>query len=232
MVQEAKRLYTEGLAHARNEDWVRARQAFEASLERARVPATVFNLAVALEEAGAWSEALARYREFLEIAEGNRGARRFVPTATEHARDLERSMPRLTVTVEDDSRTGANLVIDGTRYSFSAAAEGLPVDPGQHEVTLERGTQNVSRAVTMGAGEAQELSLELPDLRPASVDPAFEPASTTVLLEEEPASNRTGLWVGLGVGAAVLAGVAVAVGIALSPSDEPFASSAGTIAFQ
>lgn len=160
----ARDQFREGVRASREQQWPEAVEAFQRSLELAPRPMTMMNLAGALAQVGQLVEAAEAYRMFLSEAQSGAAARVRGEAQTQ-LDALEARIPHVRLQIHGrlDSDT---VTLD--EYQLSAAAVGspLPVDPGEHTLTITRDGFD-PRAVTFTAQEGvqSEVVLEAwPDL--------------------------------------------------------------------
>jgi len=224
----ARRAFRQGMSAARAERWEDARVAFERAWELVHRPRVLLNLATAQVHTGHLVQGAENYRQYLREA-GPDADERLSAEARRRLTQVERRTPQLTVRAPGLA-AGDELALDGTPLSRAALAAQLPVDPGEHVVTVMRDGEEVARATTTLRERRQEsLRIEVPAPAPQAVVP--DPADAALqggappdgsgqgLLEpppEEPPSDSEGgvlrspwLWiaVGLAVGGGVAAGV-------------------------
>lgn len=220
----AREQFREGVRAAREQRWPDAVDAFQRSLELAPRAMTVMNLAGALAQVGRLVEAAEAYRMFLSEAQSGTAAR--VRGEAQRQLDaLEARIPhvRLEITGRLDSDT-----VSLDEYQLSAAAIGspLPVDPGDHTLTLARdGVEPRTVTFHVEEGTQSDVTLEAPpdlglpppDDTTSPLDDAPPPPAAGRSIFDEPA-----FWI---VGGVLLAGLVaggVAIGVATQGTPPPF----------
>lgn len=115
---------------------------------------------------------------------------------TDLLRELEPRIPSIVPVVRDergDDVVDGALTLDGEAVPLAAWGRAREVDPGAHELTLERGGQVISRrSVVVSEGEKNrriELKVAAAEAADSPVDPL-----------------RVAGWIGVGLGAAAVAG--------------------------
>ena len=217
----ARDQFREGVRASREQEWPEAVEAFQRSLELAPRPMTIMNLAGALAQVGQLVEAAEAYRMFLSEATSGAAARVRGEAQTQ-LDALEGRIPHVRLQIHGrlDSDT---VTLD--EYQLSAAAVGspLPVDPGEHTLTITRDGFD-PRAVTFTAREGVESEVVLeawPDLSASleGPDPLAPPpprdGNHSIL--DEPL-----FWI---IGGVILAGVIAAgigIGVATQSPPAPF----------
>jgi len=222
----ARRAFRQGMTAARAERWEDARVAFERAWELVHRPRVLLNLATAQVHTGHLVQGAENYRQYLREA-GPDADERLSAEAQSRLREVERRTPQLTLRAPglgpDDE-----LTLDGTPLSRAALAAQLPVDPGEHLVTVLRDGAEVARATArLREGRQESLRIEVPPPPPQAVVP--DPANAALqggappdesgqgLLEpppQEPPSDGGVLrspWLWIAVGLAVGGGVAAGV---------------------
>jgi hypothetical protein len=181
----ADALFKEGRAAANRGDWPTACAKFEQSQDLDPAAGTLANLATCEEHLGRLTQSLAHARA--AIAQLPRGDSR-IPIVKKLAADLEKRIARLTIRVAADVPDGSRVVLDGTEIPAASLGGALPVDPGNHTLSL------------FAAGRRER--------RVASSEPSTSEAPLTT-----PASSGSGARVagfvigGLGVASLVVGGI-------------------------
>ncbi|MCA9607574.1 MAG: hypothetical protein KC619_18330 [Myxococcales bacterium] len=220
---EARELFTQGLAAAREAHWVEARELFERSLAITERASTLLNLAAALAETGALRDSARRYERFLEIANGRDARHR--PEARRALERVQARTPRLALDTTA-LEPGDRVEIDGE--AVGAPREPLALDPGAHHVAVRRSGDTVfEEHVTLAEG-AHESMVLTPRVVVAS------PREAALAAEAEPTDEAGGgddgvaIGVGIGVGVAVVAAVAIVLAVVLGgETQDPFQGNLG-----
>ncbi len=127
--EHARALFEEGMAHASQERWVPALEAFRRSIELAEVPVTLFNIGSVLMRLGRMQEAVATFERYLSITDDPH-ERAEAQALIEQARGAIRTL-RLRVLPPD-----AHVAIDGTDIPGRGTERLVPVDPGTHRMRV------------------------------------------------------------------------------------------------
>ncbi len=127
--ERARALFEEGMAHAAQERWVPALEAFRRSIELAEVPVTLFNIGSVLMRLGRMQEAVATFERYLALTDDPR-ERAEAQALIEQARGAVRSL-RLTVSPPD-----ARVAVDGIHIPGNGTERVIPVDPGTHRLSV------------------------------------------------------------------------------------------------
>lgn len=221
----ARDQFREGVRAAREERWPDAVEAFQRSLELAPRAMTMMNLAGALAQVGRLVEAAEAYRMFLSEAQTGAAAR-VRGEAEAQLATLEGRIPHVRLQIHG-RRDSDTVTLDEYQLMAAAIDAPLPVDPGEHTLTIEREGLE-PRAVTFTAQEGvqSEVVLEAwPDLgavppgqtEPDPLGPTAPPVDGNRTILDEPA-----FWI---VGGILLAGViagGVAIGVATQSAPEPY----------
>lgn len=203
-VERARTEFRTGVGLAQEENWAEAEAAFQRAYALYPDPVIIFNLAGARAQLGRLMDARSSYREFLERATDEHEQYRG-PAETE----LERIATRIgTIEVQVDGLEDGDIVqIDDETVDARGPSEA---DPGDHVVTVRRGTAEVARdAVTLEPGGVARAELVV-------VNP-----ERVVLVDN---SSDDGVVIGILVAIGVaLAGGAVLTAVLLSDqSNDPF----------
>ncbi len=217
----AREQFRAGVAAARGQEWDTAVDSFQRSYELAPRPMTMMNLAGALAQSGRLVEASEAYRQFLSEAQSGSAARvRGEAEAQLHA--LEARIPRVRLRVLNRLETDV-VTLDEYQISGAALDQPLPVDPGEHAVTITRaGLEPRTVPFTSSEGVLSEVVLEAwPNL--AADDPSAGPQGDP-LGTPPPAVSRSILeepafWIVVGI--VVAGGVAVGVGVGVATQGPP-----------
>ena len=170
---------------------------------------TLFTLAECWRKAGKTATALARYQEYLRVYQRmsadeqakQRGRQDF---ARRYEKELEATVPRLTIALAENSPANTTVVRDGIELGKPSLGQALPIDPGEHVIEAHApGHVTLKRSVTLAPGEQQTVTIELEPAATSSA-PTTTPDATTAPPERDRASGssqRTIGYVALGVGA-------------------------------
>jgi hypothetical protein len=156
---------------------------------------TLMNVAECEEHEGRVASAWERWHEAMDQLLHASDDR--VATARAHLAALEPRLPKLVVRLPPDLPEG-QVTRDGVRLGPAAIGVAVPVDPGEHRLTLSvPGHETRDRAVRLVEGQTLEVSL-------TAGAPAAEPSAAT--RSTEPTSTRRTLgWSALGLAGAGLA---------------------------
>jgi hypothetical protein len=168
----------------------------------------LFTLAECENQWGKIASAMADYDSFLDLVahlpprdRSKQEARAKI--AAEKRAALSREVPSVTVSLEAGIPVGSTVKVDGRAVSSAKLDTAIPLDPGDHVITIEApdGRTN-EQHVSLAKRDARAVALVLPPLSAAPAEGAKPVAS------DSGSSRTTLMWVTGGVGAAaVVAGV-------------------------
>lgn len=217
----AREQFRAGVAAARGQEWDAAIDAFQRSYELSPRPMTMMNLAGALAQGGRLVEASEAYRQFLAEAQTGTAAR-VRGEAEEQLHALEARIPRVRLRVLN-RREGDVITLDEYQISDAAIDQPLPVDPGEHSVTISRaGLEPRTVPFTSEEGVLSDVVLEAwPDLsaEDPTVTPEGDPLGTPPPVAGRSVFEEPAFWIVLGV--VVAGGVAVGVGVGVATQSPP-----------
>jgi hypothetical protein len=160
--KQAEAIFREGREAAAKGDMETACARFEESVNLARAPGPILNLADCEEKSGRLVSAAKRWAEGLELLEPGDERMAF---AKDRAAALDKRLPRLRVSVdrgpELNSAEEIRVAIDGVEMPASEAKSPRPVDPGSHEIVASAGGKTAREAVKVGEGDRREVTLKL-----------------------------------------------------------------------
>ncbi|WP_437971159.1 hypothetical protein WMF04_18520 [Sorangium sp. So ce260] len=191
-------------------------------------PGTLFTLAACEADWGRIATAVTRFGEYLALFERMTPAQRAgqgerPKLARQRREQLSPRVPRLALSLPPGAPAGTVVRRDGLVLGEAALGVHLPVDPGEHALSIQApGRPALERRIKIAEGETRELTLELQET-PAPGAPAPPPASPTPAAPRAapapapvgpdapaaPAGRRTAVYVAGGLGAAglVLGGI-------------------------
>jgi hypothetical protein len=234
-VDQARKLFAEGLKFVELEDWAQAEDRFRRVLALRSSHVVAYNLASALVHLGRIVESSELLRAIVRDATAEATTRE---AATQLLSEIEPRIGSLTIRVSGDA-TGASLKLDDKQVELTGSVQTVSVDPGEHHVALARdGAELISKSAQVG-GDAPlqvELTLELnPPPAPEaaaraasaiSATPRHAPTAATSQETDhgEPAPSQRSssllaspwLWAGAG---AVVAAAVVAI-VLLAPASK------------
>ena len=211
----AEALFQEGRRAAQAHDWALACRKFQESLDKERAPGTMLNLADCEANSGKLTDAAKHF----EVAAGmyQQGDWR-VADAKRRKSAVEQRLPVLTLRLDPSIPAGAQVERDGTPVEQSMLGSPIPMDPGEHVLTVRApGHEATRRTVRLDEGEQLELNLTAgaSQFEGAQAAPAHEvqgarPSSSGGGAGGSP--MRMAALVGFGVGAVGL-GLGIAGGV-------------------
>lgn len=159
--REARALFEQGVAAARESRWEEARELFVQADARLAHPNIRINLAAALVQTGRLRAAIAMYELVLE-----EHARQVRERAAELRTALDGVRSRL-ATLEvrlDGAADGDALEVDSEAVTIEGGRALVPADPGRHVIEVRRGAESVERReVEVGEGQRLVVSIEVSD---------------------------------------------------------------------
>lgn len=162
----AEALYNKGMAAMKAEDFEAACPALEESHRLDPKPGVLFTLAACEQKRGRFATAVTRYEDFLEIVAslpaGERARQKQREAAAKREKEaIADKVPSLTVVLPDG--VGEEMVVkrDGEVMGRPSLGTPLPVDPGEHVITVHEGdgAAVLTERVTLQPGEKQTLRL-------------------------------------------------------------------------
>lgn len=220
--KEAARLFTEGEQHYDQRRYEEARKAWTRSLEKVVRHSTACNLAAVEQKLGEPLSAARHYQLCIDEMPADE-PKEFRARARKKLDEV-----RLEVgTLELEAPAGATVRVNGAAVSSKSRIAYVP--PGSHEIEVERDGRRVSKRVTLGKGETQRVSLDVPSppsapgpTRAASPAPGPATAATAEATPDAstatPATRVAGYVTLVGAVSAAAAG-ALLVGLGVSKGD-------------
>jgi len=214
-----------GVEAFRTGNYVLASDKFEKAYRLVRTPSLGLWSARALAKLGKYVEASERYQEVTLLEASGSGIaiqkQAQADAATEGAL-LKTKIPSVVVVLDGVAASEAKVTIDGAPLAVELIGEPRPVNPGRHDLVLERGSEHATWTMTVADGERKIARLGFArsapnagilDGPPSPIAPsgAQPPAPSAAVDEPQPGSAmRTAGWVVIGAGGAglVVGGVA------------------------
>jgi hypothetical protein len=215
----AREQFRLGLTAAESGDWEGARLAFDRSYTLAPRPITLLNLAGADAQTAHYVEAAEAYRRFKHEATGR--AAREIPAADEALAAIE---PRIAhVHVEISHLAERDVVsVDGVEVSHAALGVNMPVNPGDHEITVVRSGERAGEArfhADEGERLADPVHIDLPE---APLDLGVGDDTGPRRRAHPDLFSDPLVWIGIGAGVAVVLLIIIGVVVASSGAPSPF----------
>jgi hypothetical protein len=219
-LDQARKLFEEGLAHVEVGNWVAAEQAFRSVLVMRSSPVVAYNLASALARLGRLIESAEMLRAIVRDTDVDAATRE---PAQHLLSEIEPQIGSVTVRVLGETE-GLVLRLDDRTLSAGDLVQSISVDPGVHLVAAERaGKTLASQEVNVGGAAPlkTEITLDVrekpkplppPDLRVSTV-PAKQPVDHT---RDDGSSAWSSPWLWSGAAAVVLVTAGVITVLALS----------------
>lgn len=199
----ARRLFREGIREARRRNWQEAHDAFQRSYELSPRSTTLLNLAGTQRQLGQWVAAAESYRRFLSSNdERGRRARQQNRVAEGALEELEAQIPNLRLNATGELASVV-VTVDDEEMAAAAYGELFPLDPGEHQVVIQRdGYRSVELAFTLEEGAehaidvgAQEWTPIVPEPREVAQREVSETHDDPLEDEPRPARRSPALWV-------------------------------------
>ncbi|WP_437834202.1 hypothetical protein [Sorangium sp. So ce1153] len=227
-IAAAEELFNRGLADMQAGRYATGCKALAESERLDPQPGTLFTLAACEADWGRIATAVTRFGEYLALFERMTPAQRArqgerPELARQRREQLSPRVPRLALSLPPGAPAGTVVRRDGLVLGEAALGIPLPVDPGEHVLSIQApGGPALEQSIKIAAGETRELTLALKGT-PAPGAPAPPPASPTPAAPRAapapaplgpdapaaPAGRRTAVYVvgGLGAAGLVLGGI-------------------------
>ncbi len=217
----AKQWFADGLAREEKTEWAAALELFRRAVQVKRTPQIVYHVGLCESRSGGLVEALVDLDSAATLAR-TAHADDVVAAAKAELADVKGRIPTLDVRVSGDAAP-ARFVVDGSAIALSLLHTPMPLDPGEHTVTIEFSSGATATAkATLVEHDAKTVSLApaagpvapaaaapvVPAVPPASSPAAEQPPAATVP-DSASHSGSAIPWVLVGVGGAALAAGAV-----------------------
>jgi len=207
----ARKLGEEGIALFEKKQFAEALEKFNLAEQLVPAPTLGLRAARCLVQLGRFVEASERYLEVIRLTlpqnQLTPAFRKAQAEALIERDDLMPLIPSLTITVRGPLGKTPKLFVDGEQIPTALLGQKRPIDPGVHEVELQRGDTKVKKKLDVVVKQSAVIELELPPL-PAPKAPPPDPRWRTVAL------------VGMGVGVAGTIAFAITGSLALSKQRE------------
>ncbi len=202
-IATARDLFRDGARLASEEKWEAALDAYQRSMALRPSNLTRYSIAVVQERLGRLVEAMENLRQFVN-SDHDSTSRRYVPTARDMLRDMERRIGRIKVVIPGNPR-GAEVRIDNASIPEAAIGVHRPTDPGHRKVEARvPGYAPFVKDVDLKEGESIEIVVRLSESE-GRVEEDSSNSSVSVPADATPRSgNSTAMILTLG-GAGVFA---------------------------
>lgn len=182
-IDEARRLFEQGLEYSDRERWGEALEYFRRSRAIAERPSTVYNMAVTLYRLGRLREAAESFEAFLGMSseesdpERHREARRQLEV-------MRQSLAHLTLEVGPPD---ARVDVDGTVVAGTGATREMALDPGEHRVTVTADGYEaaVLELSVLPGGREQRRVVLARDVRPATLTITSDVSDAVIRVDDE-----------------------------------------------
>jgi hypothetical protein len=177
-----------------------------------------YRIASCLEALGRRAEALSNYEASVKLGEQERASPDVMRASREHAAELDRIVPRLSIVLPSDAPAATDVRVDDAPVDRAALADGLALDVGHHTIRATApGDSPFETAVTLPEGGHVSISVTLAPLAPSG-PPAGQtlgrgPSGPSGEGEKHPPvighPSHVGAWIAFGVGGALAVGSVV-----------------------
>jgi len=186
---EAARLFREGRAAMKAEDYASAAEKLARSQQLDPSPGTLLNLALCEEKLGQLGKAWTHIQAVLEVLPPGDPRR---PIAEEKAGALKVRVPWIVLELDDSVADNATIQLDDRRLQPPELSHPIAVDPGRHKVTVSTATGTTEEVVDISEGETKDVHLNVNKSNPIGTTDTVDSGS----------GSPTGAYILLGVGAA------------------------------
>ena len=209
-IATARDLFRDGARLASEEKWEAALDAYQRSMALRPSSLTRYSIAVVQERLGKLVEAMENLREFV-ASDHDSTTRRYVPTASDMLRDMERRIGRIKVVIPGNPR-GAEVRIDNTPIPEAAIGVHRPTDPGDRKVEARvPGYAPFVKEVDLKEGESIEIVVRLSEAE-GRVEEASTNSTVSSSIDTAPESgNSTAMILTLGGAGVFAAGLGVGI---------------------
>jgi hypothetical protein len=214
--------FDKGVAAMKANDFVTACPAIAESYRLDPRAGTLFTLAECEAKWGKVASAYTHYDEYLQMLERLSSSQRArqksrVSTAKAQRDALKGARPMLTITLPQNAPTGITVKRDGVQLGGPSLGVPLPVDPGEHVITVTRSEgASQEQRIVLARGEAKTVEVELPaapPVRPVVEVPRIAPDVAA------PRGGHAWTYVAFGAGAVGLAVGGVTGALVLGKKD-------------
>lgn len=204
-IATAKQWFGDGLAKEEKSDFTGALDLFRRAAQVKKTPQILYHVGLCESRTGALVEALVDLESAAAAARGAH-ADDVLTAANAELAEVKKRTPTLEVRTPDGT-TPARFVVDAQSIALSMLRAPMPLNPGEHTVTVELTTgATATKKVTLAERDAIKVDLaptgSAPPAPPTpAVTPARESAAPTPPAQEPSASPLP--WILVGGGAAV-----------------------------
>jgi hypothetical protein len=197
-VERAAALFDEAEQFMSRRDWTAACSRLSESQKIDPQLGTQLHLAHCYEKQGKLASAWINFRAASELAAQRNASGKSEPredVARRRAAALEPRLSTVTFSVANPERSGLSVEYDGEKLDHARWSGSFPVDPGPHRVRVTAPGREDWNHMFEVRGEAQRLSVAVPELAPraANLAVAPEPHGDVVEASADSASHTTQL---------------------------------------
>jgi hypothetical protein len=207
----AEALFRDARAAMKQREYDHACALFSESYRLDATLGTLFNLAVCEQERGRVTTAWATFKKVVDLArpEDERAA-----GARERARRLEPELPRLTIVETLGFPGDVSIELDGVVLGRAALGTALPVDPGEHLISLKRSstllrTTRVRLSLKESLAHRLEPGDDLRDTRTAGSSGSRKEAEGSLAARAPSRATARAGYAALGLGLGAVGGSSV-----------------------
>ncbi len=218
-IATAKQWFASGLAHEEKGEFAAALELFRRAVQVKRTAQIVYHVGFCESRTGALVEAMVDLDGAAGLARAAH-ADDVVAAAQSELAEVKRRVPSLEVRVASDA-SPSRFLVDGSAIALSMLRAPMPLDPGEHTITIEFAAGgSTTRRATLAERDVKTLDVTAPAAEPRAAAPANPPAPVPVapvVPAPAPASERrssTVEWVLIGAGAALAVGGASLIAVA------------------
>jgi hypothetical protein len=201
---------------------------YDTALEKFRRVAAVrdtanvrYRIATCLEALGRRAEALTSYEAAQRLGAGDRSSAEVARAAGEHATQLDRVVPRLSIVLPPGAPAGTEVRVDDTVVDPASLGQPLPLDAGRHTIAATApGDLPFRTAVTLPEGGRLSIGVTLepipavtPEGSARATGSGAPPPPPPPLPPAESHGPPAGAWVAFGVGGALAAGSVISLAL-------------------
>jgi len=180
-IASARQWFAEGLVREEKGDYAPALDLFRRAAQVKKTPQIVYHVGFCESRTGALVEALVDLDNAATLARGAHMDNVVAATQAELT-DVHARIPSLDVRVQGDV-TPARFVVDGSAIALSMLHSPMPLDPGDHTITLE---------FASGGTATKTVKLVEKDARTMEIAPPAAPAVATAPPPTDSASSPNG----------------------------------------
>lgn len=159
----AQQWFDEGIKLERAGKWPEALAQFKKALDVKRTAAVQFHVGMCEARVGLLADAAVDLARAIELAKAadTPTNQKVLEVAESELREVRPRIPTLEITAAPGSKP-VKVLLDGQPLALSVLGTAMPVNPGEHEVTIEFAHGSTQKKVKLAAKDAQRLTVEAP----------------------------------------------------------------------